>query len=366
VRVVLLITDLQRGGTPLRIARLARGLRSADVDVHVGCLAPRGPLSDELEAAGVPTFACGARCAADLWALVRLHGTLKTLRPGLLHATLTHANVAARLVGAELRIPVIGSTATVEVERRWHLWVERLTAPIDAAHVVHSRALAEHVHRTFRLPRERIHVVPPSVEVGRPVERLAARRWLGLPPDAFVIAWAGRFDPVKRVELLIGAAGELAGRDVVVALAGDGPLRAPLERRAAASGGRVVFLGWQADLAPLLFAADLFALPSRTEGLPNALLEAMLGGVPAVAFDIPPLRELANGNQRLLLVPEGDAAAFIAALRRLQDRPELRRSLAAAARQWAASHLDPRATTRALLRLYDDVVRRSAAAPRGA
>ncbi|MBW7906319.1 MAG: glycosyltransferase [Phycisphaerae bacterium] len=366
MRIVLLITDLQRGGTPLRIVRLARGLRGADVDVHVGCLAPRGPLSDELEAAGVPTFACGARHAADLRALIRLHRALNGLRPDLLHATLTHANVAARLVGAERHIPVIGSTATIEIERRWHLWIERLTAPIDAAHVVHSRALAEHVHRAFRLPRERIHVVPPSVEVGRPVERLAARRWLGLPPDAFVIAWAGRFDRVKRVDVLIDAASALAARGVVVALAGDGPLRPALERRAAASGGRVVFLGWQADLAPLLSATDLFALPSRTEGLPNALLEAMLSGAPAVAFDIPPLRELAGQNQRLTLVPEGDAAAFIAELRRLQDRPELRQRLAAAAREWAAGHLDPNATTRALLRLYDDVLRRSAAAPRGA
>src|SRR5262245_23746419 len=176
LRVVLLVTDLQRGGTPLRLAGLARGLKAAGVDVHVGCLAGRGPVSEELEAAGIPTFACGAKNARSFWALLRLIGHLRRIQPDLIHATLPHANVAARLVGGYLGIPVVTSTATIEVERRWHRWIERRTAGWDRGHIVSSRALAEHVRTAFRVPAKRVHVVPMSLErFPQLVDRATAR-----------------------------------------------------------------------------------------------------------------------------------------------------------------------------------------------
>ncbi len=94
MRVALLVTDLERGGTPLRLVRLARGLSAAGVEVHAGCLAPRGPLSSELTAAGLATFACDAEDARDFLALKRLSQHMRRVQPDLIHATLLHANVA--------------------------------------------------------------------------------------------------------------------------------------------------------------------------------------------------------------------------------------------------------------------------------
>jgi glycosyltransferase involved in cell wall biosynthesis len=362
VRVVLLITDLELGGTPLRIKRLAVALREREIDAHVGCLSPPGPVSQQLQAAGVPTFACNAHNARDLTALARLRRELHNLRPDVIHANLTHANVAARAIGALLRIPVIGSTATIEVERRSHLVLERLTAWRDAAHIVHSAALRDHVARRFGISRERIHVVPPSIRRIALVDRNEARRQLGLPAGAFVIAWAGRFDPVKRVDLLIESIARLSKPESVLVLAGDGVLRGRLEAEAErlGAGGRVRFLGWQVDLAPLLSAADLFALPSLTEGVPNAMLEAMGAGVAVVATDIPALREFAGGNERAWLVKGNTAEAWGNAIRRLIGEPALRDRLAAAGRAWAATLLDPAATAAACLAVYRQVIAKHA------
>ncbi len=359
MRVVLLVTDLERGGTPLRLARLARGLARDGVEVHVGCLAPPGPVGVELASDGIPTFACGARGAGDLLALLRLAAHLRRIRPDLVHATLTHANVAARLVGDWLRIPVLTSTATIEVERRWHRLVERCTAGLDRGQIVNSRTLAEHVAANLAVPRERIHVVPPSIDaVPQHVDRDLARARYGLPADAFVVVWAGRFDPVKRLELAVHGIELLAEQRFHLLLAGDGPDRARIEAlaRHSAARERIHLLGWQNDLGPAFSAADAFLFPSLTEGLPNAVLQAMAFGLPVVGSRIPALRELAGDEDRILLVTESSPREFAAQLLRLHNDGALRDELGRRAADWARAHSDPRRTVDATVAVYAHVL----------
>lgn len=359
MRVALLVTDLERGGTPLRLAGLARRLRQAGVEVQVGCLAPPGPVSALLAADGIPSFACDARGRYDALTLVRLARHLDRIRPDLIHATLTHANLAARLVGDWLRLPVVTSTATIEVERRWHLLVERLTAGMDRGHLVNSQTLARHVAERFGVARERIHVVPPLVDpLPRRMERAAARRQLGLTDDALVIAWVGRFDPVKRLDLAVRCIELLADAPRVFLIAGDGPARQQVEARVARSPARAAIrlLGWQEDVSPVLAAADVFLFPSLTEGMPNAVLQALAAGLPVVGSDIPALRELSGPEQRLLLVPGTTAEDYAAALRRLWRDRELRDELARRGAEWAAAHLDPQRCVAATLAVYASVL----------
>lgn len=358
LRVALVVTDLLRGGTPLRLARLARGLRDAGVDVQVGCLAAAGPVGAALERDGIATFACGARSARDLGALLRLRAHLARIRPDVIHSTLMHANIACRLVGRWLGIPVLTSTATLEVERRWHLRLERCTAAWDRGHIVNSSALLEHVHAAFGVPSNRIHVVPPFVDPWPTrMERAAARASLGLPADAFVVLWAGRFDPVKRLDLLLDAATQLPQPDWRFVLAGDGPLRGAIESRLAgqALGQRVLLTGWLDDLSTALSAADLFAFPSLTEGTPNAVLTAMAAGVPVIGSAIPALRELAGDERRLLLV-DGDSSAWARELARLRVDAAFRTGFADRAARWAAGNLDPARTVAATIAIYEKII----------
>lgn len=363
MRVVLLVTDHDRGGTPLRIARLARGLRAAGVDVHVGCLSFPGPVTVELHNEGFATFACDAQDAHDWRALRRLAEHIRRIRPHLIHATLTHANVAARLVGLLLRVPVVTSTATVEVERRWHRWLEMLTARTDRAHLVSSIALAEHAASAFALPRRHIRIIPPSLDpYPQPEDRAAARAALQIPEHEFAVAWVGRFDPVKRLDVVLKVAEILSPHPMRFLLAGDGPYRETLEHqlRLSSAGRTVHLLGWQRDVVPVLSAADAFLFPSLTEGMPNAILEAMACGVPVVASDIPVLRDLAGRASpgRMLLVNDDEPRAFAAALDRLRTDAALRGAMGEQAAAWARENLDPAATVRATLRAYASVLPR--------
>jgi glycosyltransferase involved in cell wall biosynthesis len=335
VRVVLLVTDLELGGTPLRLARLARGLTRLGVEVAVGCLAPRGPVSTVLEADGVPTFACEASGPTD-W-------------------------TAARLVGGWLGLPVLTSTATIERERPWHIWLEHATAGLDAGHLVCGRALAEHVQEAFGRPPETVYVVPPLIEWPQTaVSREVARRCFDLTDDVFTVVWTGRFDPVKRLDVLVDVAEALAREPFRFLLAGDGPVRPRIERRVGEGPARasVRLLGWQAGVAPLMAAGDALFFPSLTEGMPNAVLEALVAGLPVVGSGIPALRELAERGAPLMLVSDGGAAAYADALRRLRGDPAGRRVAAERALGWARENLDPAAAVQSVLRVYESVLSR--------
>ncbi len=358
MRVVLLVTDLDPGGTPQRLARLARGLRDAGVDVHVGCLACPGAVSRELESAAIPTFSCGARGPRDLLALLRLTRHLRRIDPDLVHATLLHANVAARLAGLMLGIPVVTASATIEVERRWHKTVEWLTSGLDRGHLVSSQAVAVYAARAFRRRPDSIHLIPPSLEPPADATvRSPVRAALGIGRADFAVLWAGRLDPVKRIEIVLDCARMLADRGARFLIAGDGPQRGLVERAVRSSGDTAVqWLGWREDLPELMRAADAFVFPSLTEGMPNALLLAMQCGLPIVASDIPVHRELSGPAGRLVLVREPTGTAYADALRRLRADPACAARLGAACAAWATNALDPARTIDATLAVYRQVL----------
>lgn len=361
MRVVQLVTDHERGGTPLRLARLARQLHARGVEVHAGCLARPGPVTHELASAGIPTFACDARDARSVFAIAHLAQHLRRIRPDLIHATLTHANVAARLVGVGLGIPVIGSTATIEVERLWHRAIERATIPFDRSHIVNSASVAAFVIRVYDVPPWRVHIVPPSIELPvHPSDRAASRAALGLGPHEFVVAWVGRFDPVKRLDVLVHVAEILRRVPVRFLLVGDGPDRPRIEQllRQSRAACLVQLLGWRNDVGAILAASDAFLFPSRTEGMPNAVLEAMASGLPIVASDIPVLRELSAGGTRIRLVSSPRPIDYASALLALRDNPEQRTRLGTAAADWTRAHLTPETTLTRLWHVYRRAVRR--------
>ncbi|MGH7583354.1 MAG: glycosyltransferase [Gemmatimonadales bacterium] len=151
-------------------------------------------------------------------------------------------------------------------------------------------------------------------------DRAAARQPLGLPPSAPVALWAGQMVAVKAVERTLDAVAGLLDDlpDLQLVLAGDGPERHRLSRAVTGSAAlrdRVRFPGalHHSELAPWYRAADVFVLPSRSEGVPTVLLEAMACGLPFVASDVGSIRDLLPFG-RSAVTPEGNIAALRAAI----------------------------------------------------
>ncbi|MGW4422905.1 glycosyltransferase [Streptosporangium sp. NPDC004631] len=350
-RVALVINQLGRGGAEAQLSLLAQGLRARNIDTHVILTCESGPHLTALRLAGVevhqldfvPSLTSLVRPSAlvhNLGAGMRLLRLLRRLRPQVLHAFLYFDYVlsapAARLSGVPVVVSGRRSQGFYKRGRRWVFALERAATRITDHVVANAVAVAQDARASERLPARKLSVI-----------------YNGLPASAFepvepeevgthlpVIVCVANLHPVKGHRFLLDAAATLArrGRPCTLVLAGDGPERDRLERQASVLGLDVRFRGSVDDPRGLVARADVVVLPSLSEGLSNAVMEAMAAGRPIVATSVGGTPELLDG--RGVLIPASDPAALAEAVLRLLDDPELGAGLGAAARAWAAKNLD--------------------------
>lgn len=347
IRLTYLITDLNTGGVPLHLYRLATRLPRDRFDIRVISLADVGPVGRMLQEAGIEVRACHARSAMDLRALWRLYRLLRKDSPDILHALLFHANIAARMIGPLAGVPIkriICEIQTVERERLWHLAVDNLTCRLCRAQIGNSPSVVDYLARRAHIPRSRLQCMWGAVDVERiQAARPATRCELDLPEKEPVLIWVGRLDPVKGFEQMIeGVRLVNQTRPVRFLIVGNGPYKPEIERLIVQAGlqRQVLQLGERQDVASLLRLADVFVFCSKTEGLPNAVLEAMAAELPIVATNVPGCRDLVRHCQTGLLVPPGDGVALAEAILRLLDDRRFCHKLGRQAGIWIKQHAD--------------------------
>jgi glycosyltransferase involved in cell wall biosynthesis len=213
-----------------------------------------------------------------------------------------------------------------------------------------------------RIDGKRIESVPTGSDAGRfrPGSRAAARAKLGLPAEAMLAGIVATLRSWKGHRYLVEAMREVPANVRLVAV-GDGPQREALEARIAQLGlrERVHMAGDQADVLPWLQALDLFALPSyANEGVPQALVQAMLCGLPCITTTAGSISELAAHEATALVVPPKDAPALAAAIRRLAENEGLRRELGQAARKHCVENFSYERMLDRMEAIYRDVARR--------
>jgi glycosyltransferase involved in cell wall biosynthesis len=203
--------------------------------------------------------------------------------------------------------------------------------------VTTGEALKRELVERTGVPAERIESVPTGADpaVYAPGDKYAARMHLSLPQDAMLIGIVATLRSWKGHRHLVEALP--AGATLVIV--GDGPQREALEAqvRSAQLQSRIQFAGNQRDVVPWMQALDIFALPSyANEGVPQALMQAMLVGLPCVTTSVGGIGELAIDAVTAVLVPPENPGMLRSALERLMGDPALRSKLGAAARRHCA------------------------------
>jgi glycosyltransferase involved in cell wall biosynthesis len=208
-------------------------------------------------------------------------------------------------------------------------------------------------------PRRKVEVVRNGIDVARFATRGHAddvKRAMGIPPGARVIGTVGRLHEVKRQDRLIRGFARVAGTrdDVHLLLVGDGPLRDDLGRLAdeLGVGGRTHFAGYQAEPERFLGAMDVFALTSRSEGMPLSVLEAWAAGLPVVGSRVGGLPELIDDGRTGLLFDPEDEGALADVFAGLLDDPGRARGLGEAGRALVRERFDSRVMAEAYHRHY--------------
>ncbi|MBE8516471.1 glycosyltransferase [Amycolatopsis sp. H6(2020)] len=305
--------------------------------------------ADALAAAGTPTFPvplvrrskAGVLKAA--WATRR---AISRFRPDVVLAHNVGASLVARLALAPGRRPLTVFHGVAEPD---HEAAARILRRTSGQVVAVSEATAD---RLTAAGLERPVAIPNAVFPRPPVfGRAEIRASLGVPSRTPVALCLARLEPQKRHDVLLDAWAAVDG-DAVLWLAGDGSLRPELERRAAALGRRVEFLGTRADVPDLLAAADVTVLTSDWEGLPLAVLESMAASRPVVATDVGGIGGVLAGGGGIV-VPPADPAATAAALSTLLFDAAARETAALAGIRAIERDYDPHT----LMKSYDELLR---------
>ncbi len=360
--VVLLTTNLARGGAETQVALLALSLRRRGWPVTVVSLLDPSAFQAELTAAGVPLHSLGMQPGRpNPLALTRLAVILRKERPRVLHSHMFHANLLARLMRLAFPAPLIVSTlhSMAESSRhgtgtRFRDWLYRATDPLADATVAVCQAVAERHAASGAVRRARLRVIPNGVDTERfrpdtaSRDRLRGEFGAG---DEFVWLAAGRLMWKKDYPTMLRAAARLGGG--ILLIAGTGPLESELATLARELGVRAHFLGAREDVPALMNAADGLVLSSVVEGLPMVLLEAAASGLPCVTTDVGGARDAVLDGQTGFLAPCGDPEALAAAMTRLVELPvAARREMCRRAREWALARFDLNSVTSQWEQLY--------------
>jgi glycosyltransferase involved in cell wall biosynthesis len=362
IKLLFLIPTLDRSGAEKQLSLLATHLPRSDFAVHVAALTRRGPYATDLETAGIPVTVLNKRFKFDPIAYSRLRSLLKKHQPDVLHTWLFAANAYGRLAaGRRPSFPVVVSERCVDSWKAgWQLWLDRKLINRTTRLVGNSRSVAD-FYCDLGVPMEKLAVVHNGIDL--PVypadARENVRRELGLAPQTHVCGFIGRLASQKRVMDLIWAFEliRVMHGDVAFVIVGDGPDRGKLEYfvRSLEVGPRVKFLGHREDATRLLPALDVFWLASDFEGLSNSVMEAMAAGLPVVASDIPPNRELVVDGETGYLAPVGDRVAFAQLAERILLNPPLAQQIGAAGRERIAARFSVGKMVDAYARLYREV-----------
>lgn len=291
---------------------------------------PLARIGIEAEKAGIPVIRLPMRRNADLASAVRLARYLKTRRIQVVN---THSGVdtwIGSLAAKLARVPVLVRTRHLDLplKRTWSNFVHYLPDIVVAC----GQTMRSHLVEGCGFPAEKVVSIPTGVPFDRFVpqrDRAAVRKEIGIGEDVFMILMVGIIRGVKRHEIAVRALkqvlADVPGSRLV--LAGEGPMRRDMEELAQslAISDHVYFLGQRDDVADLMNAADVLLLTSRSEGVPQAVTQALGLGLPVVATAVGGVPELVvDGECGVLVAPESIDQTAAALSRIARDKAAAR------------------------------------------
>lgn len=321
------------GGVELAVFLLASGLHEHGIDpvvilFHEGQLAEKLRMENVTVVVAHPTQPYSTLNVREVTRVIRSHGI------HLLHTHGYKGTIWGGIAGASAKIPVI-KTAHGRVERpassgEWPGWVRLL-----AFHQL-DRAVTRATVRTIvavsddlasALPQR---AKPEALRIYNGVHPTGRSGSGKAPGPRFEIGIVGRVTAVKGHRILLAALHHLGCRDIILHVFGTGPLERECMKLTSELGleGQVVFHGFCPDVQSRLGTLDALVMPSFSEGLPFALLEAMARGIPVIASAVGGIPEVIDDGVSGVLIPPGDVTRLAEAITRLRDNPALAQALA--------------------------------------
>ena len=364
VPILLMVRRLDLGGSERQLAEAVTSLDRSRFTPHVGCFDRNGMRGEELRGAGAPIVEFPVRSfyAPQTLAVARQLGRyIHRNRIQLVHTFDVPTTLFGVPAARVFRAPIVVSSQRAHrslvsgVARK----LLRITDRIVDGVVVNCEAMKRHLIDDEHVPPDRIHLCPNGVDTStfRPKAPDSSSRLADAP---LVVGTVCALRPEKAVALLLDAFARVrsACPGAKLVIVGDGPSRPALELRCADLGLLVdcEFHPATAQVAEWLRAIDIFVLPSNSEALSNALMEAMACGCAVVASRVGGNPELVRHGCNGLLFARHNVAELTTALRLLIDQPSLRAKVGAAAARFIREHRSTSVAARRLAGIYSSLL----------
>jgi glycosyltransferase involved in cell wall biosynthesis len=329
INLLHIIYSLEIGGAEMDLVAKAKVLvEEYGYHIAIACLLRRGELVEEAERNGIRVIGPVMSGKSDIRVIPRLVRTMCSGKFDIVHTHMFAANFLGRLAALLAGVPVIVSTVQLIAEREkwWEILLDRALQLKTGMMITSSEA----VRRSFierGIREDKITTIYNGIDFSKfdSIDRVEARNRirpeLGLKDSTFLVGTVARLQRVKGVECLIEAANHIVesvpnARFLIV---GDGPQKAELQYRIKQLdlSSRFIFAGTREDVPAILSALDLFVLPSLSEALGIAVIEALLMRVPVVATNVGGVPEVVKSGETGLLVPPkdpirlGEAIAYV-------------------------------------------------------
>jgi sugar transferase (PEP-CTERM/EpsH1 system associated) len=359
--------DLGIGGLPRVVVTLARTIDRERFDVSVLCMNTAGELARDLEEEGVPVLTVPSPRHPDYLAALRVFRILRRSRIDVLHTHNTQpfleAGFASLLAGVRTLVHTDHGRGWPDLRR--YVWGERVMSGFAYRVVGVSKETSAQLIEFGKIDPKKVVTIRNGIDP-RPfdlaADRSHLRRELGISERVPVICTVARFEREKGVDVLIGALPTIvrAMPDLICLIVGYGEQEDELKASVRSHGvqARVQFLGPRRDVADILMAADCYVLPSRREGLPMTILEAMAASRPVVATRVGGIPgAVTDGRTGLLVEPESPAALASAVLQLFAEPARLQAYGVEARKRFDADF-----SANAMTREYENLYLRGASA----
>jgi L-malate glycosyltransferase len=333
-KVFYLLDSLNVGGTETQAVELAVRLDPERYEVTLGCLRARGPLLERLSGTAVSVREFYPKGGFDsvhgIYEMFRLAAFLRREHFQVIHTHDLYANLLGIPAAVIARVPVIISSRRDLGHFDWYqsgrrVWLRRLQN-LSAVVLTNAGAIREALIKEDHFAPGKVRVIYNGVDAAKFIRKSRDRSWLvaGAEGETWVVLVGNMHSDVKGHPWLITAASSVVREfpKVRFLLAGDGAQRPEFERQVAEAGltPNFYFLGRRSDVPQILACCDVAVLPSKAEGLPNAVLEYLASGLPTVASRVGGNAEIIeDGITGLLIAPQDSPALAAALLRLLRD-----------------------------------------------
>ena len=365
MRILYVVTSAGFGGASMHVLQLMRYFTTQGFEIGL-VSAPEPRLLREAEKLGVrlfvnPYFVRRLHIFNDIRAFVPVKKAIKEFSPDIIHAHSTKAGLIARFWSAVLNVkPIIFTAHGWAFTEGREYWKRFLLAQIEklAGYVTDKIICVSEFDRKlalkFKVAREdKLVVIHNGVD---PNEFFKISRDYHKSSNEVIVTFVGRLAPPKDLLLLIDAIKLVP--EIKLQIVGDGELRQQVEGYIFKNGlrDRVILLGERFDIPKILAESDIFVLPSRWEGLPLTIIEAMMSGLPVVATRVGGIPELVDDGVNGYLVPSRDVNALAKAIRKLVSDVELRERMGKAGREKAIEKFTLDKMLSKIAQVYEDVL----------